>query len=217
MDNFYKLMLVTQKITDLSIDKYLVFIKTCLDSGITSLQLREKNASYECLLEFGTQLKKILSPYGVPLIINDHLQLAIDLEAEGVHLGQTDGDPVKARDILGPEKIIGLSIDSHENLMTANQSPLHYVGIGAIFETMHKKNVSKIWGIKGLETLSLLSKHPIVAIGGINESNAHSVMLAGTNGIAVIGALHHSANPALTVKKLLQIIESRGKNHDGIG
>lgn len=198
---FYKLMLVTHR-NHIPVAEYLKFIHICAAAGITSVQLREKNSSYKFCVALGKKLKKILALYHIPLIVNDNLDLALELEAEGVHLGQTDGDPIKARQLLGNEKIIGVSINSPENLILANDFPIDYVGVGAIFETQNKQNVETIWGVDGLKKLSSLSTHPVVAIGGINTANAANVMSAGADGIAVIGAIHNAKDPESVIKKI---------------
>lgn len=202
---YYTLMLVTHK-NDTPTHDYLQFIQCCAESGITALQLREKNASHAELLDLGQQIKRILAPFDIPLIINDNVTLAIELNADGVHLGQSDACPINTRQRLGTEKIIGLSIDSVENLHVANQLPIDYVGIGAIFPTATKHNVATIWGTEGLLKLSAVSKHPIVAIGGINESNTSNVKRAGAHGVAVIGALHDSSAPKNTVSNLRHLM-----------
>lgn len=203
----YKLMLVTQQ-GNIPTQDYVKFIQTCAASGITSVQLREKNKPYAALLELGKNIQEILAPYLIPLIINDNIELALALDAAGVHLGQTDCCPQKARDQLGPKKIIGVSIDSLANLQHANQLPINYVGIGSIFPTQNKTNVTHFWGTAGLKQVAPLSTHPIIAIGGINEHNATEVMLAGAHGIAAIGAFHHAVDLPATTKKLRQIINN---------
>lgn len=209
---FYELMLVTNA-QDRSIPDYLAFIKICADAGITSVQLREKEQPREQLLIFGHQLKALLTPLQIPLIVNDDLALAAELKADGVHLGQTDGDPILARNQLGPDKKIGISIDSVDNLIHANQLPVDYVGIGAIFPTSSKKNISTHWGLEGLHKLALCSKHPVIAIGGINTSNAPAVLSAGAHGLAMIGAIHEAKNPAETIKHLRQLIDRKRPLH----
>jgi thiamine-phosphate pyrophosphorylase len=211
-EHFYKLMLVTNR-KDIPLNEYLEFVKICATSGITSVQLREKGANFNFLLEFGQKLKNILDPLGIPLIVNDDIKLALKLDASGVHLGQTDGDHKRARDLCGSDKIIGISIDSKENLMTANDLSITYVGVGAIFETGNKKNIVTLWGLEGLHMLSRQSKHPIIAIGGINEHNIVSVMTAGAKGIAVIGVLHDTNNPRHLAQLLRHIIDNSGKNY----
>ncbi len=211
--SFLKITLVTnQNKTPLS--DYLALIKTCAEAGVTAVQLRDKQSSYQDCLAFGKALKTVLAPFSIPLIINDNIDLAIELDADGVHLGQTDGCPITARQRLGSQKIIGISIDSIENLLIANQLPIDYVGIGAIFPTYNKNNVATVWGLEGLSHLSSISKHPIIAIGGINESNAEDVMRSGAHGIAVIGAIHDSVCPTDTVKKLLLKIDHQGSRHE---
>lgn len=204
----YKLTLVTHK-NNISFDEYLQFITICAQAGVTAVQLREKNLSFNALITLGRQLQSVLKPFNIPLIINDNIDLALELDADGIHLGQSDGSPCDARERLGPQKIIGVSIDSLQNLESANELPIDYVGIGSIFPTQTKSNVKTIWGITGLHQLAPLSKHPIIAIGGINESNASNVFQAGAHGIAVIGAIHQARDPATTIKKLLQ-----GTNHE---
>ena len=187
---------------------YLQLISQCASSGITSVQLREKQQTPEYLFTFGQQLKRILDPLNIPLIINDDLELAIALDAGGVHLGQTDGDPRLARKRLGPNKKIGLSIDSTEHLIAANALPIDYVGVGAIFSTANKHNVATFWGLHGLQQLATHAKHPIVGIGGITENNALDVLLSGAHGIAVIGALHDVENPCYVTQQLRSIIDN---------
>lgn len=202
-------MLVTHR-QHSHLDDYLRFIKTCAHSGITSVQLREKHQPPEIVLRFGQKLKAILDPLQIPLIINDDVELALQLNASGVHLGQTDGNPLLARTLLGPDKIIGVSIDTVDNLLKANQLPIDYVGIGAIYPTAHKQNVTTIWGTQGLQQLSAKSKHPVIGIGGINESNALKVISSGACGIAVIGALHDVEHPNLATNNLRHIIDNQG-------
>lgn len=201
---FYQLMLITHK-NNLPLSPYLDFIATCAANGITAVQLREKNSSYEENLAFGIKLKKTLLPYKIPLIINDHLDLALELDAEGIHLGQSDGDPKLAREQLGPKKIIGLSIDTPEDLIIANNLPIDYLGVGAIFPTQNKNNVKTLWQLQGLKHLTELTSHPIVAVGGINKTNAIDVINAGAQGLAAIDVFHQSENPSMTTAHLRKL------------
>ena len=211
-NSLYKLTLVTHRQRTPLAD-YLHFISTCAAAGITAVQLREKNQPREFLLSFGRELKNILDPLHIPLIVNDDIELALELDASGVHLGQSDGDPVYARDILGPQKIIGVSIDTKENLLNANRLPIDYVGIGAIFATATKSNVATIWGIEGLQALSSIARHPIVAIGGVNVNNTANVLASGAHGIAVIGALHDATDPYQTTQQLRYILDHGDFKH----
>lgn len=206
-------MLVTNR-QNRPLDDYLQFIKCCALAGVTAVQLREKNQSPAFLLMFAKALQAILEPLNIPLIINDSVSLALTVNAQGVHLGQTDGCPIAARQCLGPDKIIGVSIDSIDHLNNANQHPIDYVGIGAIFTSPTKKDIATTWGLEGLQRLSAQSHHPIIGIGGINELNAKNVLASGADGIAVISALHHATNPEDATKTLRRIIDNKGSPHD---
>ena len=201
---YYKLMLVTNK-GNRPLQDYLNFIALCAKSGITSVQLREKKLTFNELVEFGKELQALLKPLSIPLIVNDSVELALLLDAKGVHLGQSDGNIIEARQRLGSDKIIGLSVDSLEQLNTANTLPIDYIGIGAIFPTNSKENVNTLWGCDGLKQAALSTTLPIVAIGGIDESNMNQVLQAGANGIAAIGVFHNSKTPGNTIKNLKSI------------
>lgn len=203
-ENFWQLTLVTNK-GNAPTAPYLGFVEVCLKAGITCVQLREKSLTGEDLLDFGSSLKRLLDLYNVPLIVNDDVDLCIKLNASGVHLGQSDTKVTKARSALGTDKIIGLSVNTIEQIQTSLTLPIDYIGVGAIFPTHNKPDVETIWGLRGLSQASLVSSHPIVAIGGIDESNAFSVMNSGADGIAAIGAFHQAADPCLTTKNLIKI------------
>lgn len=205
-DKFYKLILITNR-NNTSIDEYLHLIKICITSGITCVQLREKHSSYAALLTFGHALKEVLLPAKIPLIINDNVDLALALDAEGVHLGQSDSDIWQARKRLGSDKIIGLSVNTLTQVFHANGLPVNYIGCGAIFATLNKDDVIGSLGLNGLQQLSLHSKHPIIAVGGVNVTNAELVLQAGANGIAAIGAFHDTNNIATMTAQLKSIVE----------
>lgn len=197
-----KLILVTNKGTQNTKD-YLNFVTACVLAGVSAVQLREKTLFYDQLFNFALQLRNTLQPLNTPLIINDDWRLCLEINADGVHLGQSDGDILQARKALGPEKLIGQSVDWPEQIPLANQLPLNYIGIGAIFPTSSKTNVSNYWGIGTLKTAVEDSLHPVVAIGGITELNASAVFNAGASGIALISTLHHAKNLQDTVFQLL--------------
>lgn len=206
-NDYYKLTLVTNKKAT-PLDQYLKFVYACAKSGITCVQLREKNLHPDELLEFGTQLLSLLQPFSIPLIINDNADLAYRLNADGVHLGQSDGNVSEIRERLGDDKIIGLSINSIAQLHAANTLPIDYVGVGAIFPTNNKKNITTIWGCDGLKQIASLSNHVVIAIGGINDSNVSDVIKAGAHGVAAIAVFHDATDPSLTTNKLHDLIEN---------
>lgn len=208
MNDFYKLILVTHR-QNTSLTEYLEFIKKCINSGVTCIQLREKNAEPEFKLHFALQLKELLTPYNIPLIINDDIDLARQIDADGVHLGQSDASVLIARDKLGNDKYIGLSIEAENQLKQANYLPINYVAASAVFPSQHKKNLKTIWGIDGVSRLCKQSNHPIIGIGGINQYNLPQLMQAGAQGVAVIGALHQAADPVEMTLTLRKIIDGR--------
>lgn len=205
LNDFYKLILVTHR-QNSSLDEYLDFIKKCISSGVTCVQLREKNAEPAFKLHFAQSLKKLLTPYNIPLMINDDIDLALHIDADGVHLGQSDNSPQIAREKLGNNKYIGLSIESVNELEQANNFVLNYVAASAVFPSQHKNNLKMIWGLEGVNQLCQQTKHPVVGIGGITQHNLPQLMQAGAQGAAVIGILHQAENPAEMASTLRQII-----------
>lgn len=200
-----KLMLVTQK-GGKALAPYLSFIETCIKNGVDAVQLREKNMSQAELLTFGRAVKKRLKPYNVSLIVNDNIKLCLALDADGIHLGQKDESAKRARKILGPDKLIGLSVETLEHIQKANSLLINYIGVGTIYATENKKNVATTWGIDGLKKAQENSIHPVIAIGGINEENASPVAATGIYGIAAIGAFHDSQHPEKTAHTLSELL-----------
>lgn len=209
--DFYKLILVTHR-QNQSLDNYLSFIKQCVSNGVSCVQLREKNAEPAFKLQFAQGLQELLLAYEVPLIINDDIQLALEVNAAGVHLGQSDASIETARKLLGNSKYIGLSIEAEQELEQANLFALDYVAASAVFPSQHKDNLKKIWGIEGVQKLCKQTKHPVVGIGGLNEENMVQLLQAGAKGAAVIGALHQAVDPAAMSAKLRKIIDNNRTN-----
>ncbi len=211
--NFYSLILVTNKGTQ-PLERYLNFIAKCAKGGITSVQLREKTLTPKELEHFSFKLKNLLDIYQIPLIVNDNIELSAKLNANGVHLGQSDTSITKARAILGPNKIIGLSVNTIEQVQNSNNQPVDYIGVGTIFPTNNKNDVQTIWGLDNLKQASLIASHPIVAIGGIDQTNAASVIANGADGIAAIGAFHSIKDPFAASQNLIQIIKNAEVNNN---
>ncbi|MDR2007653.1 MAG: thiamine phosphate synthase [Alphaproteobacteria bacterium] len=195
----YNFMMLTQKHENT--ESYLNFIEQCLQLGVNCVQFREKNITQESL-DFLLNLKKLLQSYNVSLIINDNIHLAKEINASGVHLGQSDDGVEVARRVLGNNKIIGLSIEEESQIAVANKLPVNYVGCSAVFPSKSKNNIKKFWGLNGLADMCRESVHPVIAIGGINENNVYDVMQQGAAGVAVISALHDSYNLKETVSKI---------------
>lgn len=204
-NNDLQLMLVTHR-QSMDLNAYLSFIEQCVIGGVTSVQLREKNYSPDDLHHFAIALKALLDRYQVPLIINDNVELALSIDAAGVHLGQSDGCVIQARQRLGEDKLIGVSIESLADLAKSHSQPIDYVAASAVFPTATKTNVRTHWGLDGLSLLKAQTSLPLIAIGGITLDNTADVMAAGADGIAVIGALHQASRPEHVARQLRTFI-----------
>lgn len=164
-------------------------VEEAIKGGVTLVQVREKDASSREFYEVALKVKEVTDKYKVPLIIDDRLDIAQAVDASGVHLGQSDLPLKLARNILGKDKIIGISVGNVAEAKEAEAAGADYVGIGTIFFTGTKKDIKTPIGIEGLTEIVENIKIPSVAIGGINQENAKAVLRSGTNGVAVISAI----------------------------
>lgn len=211
MQEYLTLCLVTH-LNNQSIQSYKDFLLQAIAGGVTSIQLRLKNQTALDFYECAREMKALIDPFHIPLIINDHVELAKKINAAGVHLGQSDMSPKDARKILGLKKKIGWSIETLEQLHVANElSCIDYVAASAVFQSKTKTDCKTIWGIEGLKNVVTLSKHPVVAIGGIHFHNAKDVIATGVKGIAVVSEIHDAVDPRHAAEKLISIY--RGENH----
>lgn len=169
-------------------------IEESILGGVTIIQLREKTASKDEFLKLAKEVKGITDKYSIPLIINDNVEIAKAIDADGVHLGQSDEELTRAREILGDRKIIGISVGNVEEAKLAEKNGADYLGIGAVFYTDSKKDINEPMGIAGLKRIVKSVNIPNVAIGGIHLSNVKEVMETGTDGIAVISEILSKEN-----------------------
>jgi len=184
-------------------ETFLSILRKALEGGISLVQLREKHCSSREFLRRGAKVKELLDSRGVPLIINDRVDIALALGASGVHLGQSDLPYREARNILGPRAIIGISVETPEQLEEASAYPgISYLGISAVFPSLTKTDTPHIWGLSGLREARKTTKLPLAAIGGIGEKNAREVFEAGADMIALVSAVMESPTPRETVQKL---------------
>jgi thiamine-phosphate pyrophosphorylase len=173
--------------------------------GATFIQLREKHASPRDFFEAAKPAIEIARKNNVMIIINDRVDIARALGADGVHLGQDDLPPNAAREVLGPDAIIGFSTHSVEQAIDAAGLPIDYVAIGPIFETKTKENPDPIVGLDGLaEVKKNIGNIPLVAIGGIDLDNVLDVLAAGADSIALVSAI--IGDPALISAKTAQLL-----------
>lgn len=175
--------------------------------GVTCVQLRsEKEVDKRYWYDAGLLLKALLEDYDVPLIINDHIDVALAIDADGVHIGQKDLPADVARRLLGPNKILGLSVGSIYEMDQVKLHDVDYVGIGPVFTTSTKKDARKALGVDGLRAIAAQRAIPKVAIGGINAENAATVMKSGVDGIAVVSAICGQADIAMATRRLAMIV-----------
>lgn len=203
----YRLMLVT----DDSIrddNAFFKILEASIKGGATIIQLREKSCSTLSFYERALKAKKLCQAYNIPLIINDRIDIALAIDADGVHIGQKDIPYQIARTLLSKNKIIGLSVSNIEQATEANKlKDIDYVGISPIFATSTKtKNLDTPIGIEGLKAIRKIFSRPIVSIGGINSYNAAEIIKNGSDGIALISAISKAENPKKESKKIKDII-----------
>jgi thiamine-phosphate pyrophosphorylase len=181
-------------------------VKKLIDGGARIIQLREKHASPRDFFESAARAIQFARRSEVRIIINDRVDIALALKADGVHLGQDDMPPDKAREILGPDAIIGFSTHSVKQASAAIALPVDYIAIGPIFETLTKEDSDDVVGLGGLgQVRAAVPDLPLVAIGGITLENINAVLAAGANSAAIIGAI--ISNPARIESRLLQFID----------
>ncbi|WP_447471453.1 thiamine phosphate synthase [Vibrio harveyi] len=202
--NAYRLYLVTDDQQDLATLKRVV--RKAVEGGVTMVQVREKHGDARAFIERAQAVKDILKDTDVPLIVNDRVDVALAVDADGVHLGQSDMPAIIARELIGPNKILGLSIENEEQLAEADSLPIDYIGLSAIFATPTKTNTKKHWGIDGLKMALETTSLPIVAIGGINESNIPQLSATGVHGLALVSAICHADDPKTASEYLLGLM-----------
>ncbi|MFK4015818.1 thiamine phosphate synthase [Cobetia marina] len=178
-------------------------VMAAVRGGVSVVQLRDKHASDEEMIAQAIRLKALLDEYEVPLIINDRIEVALASGADGLHIGQSDGDPVEARRRLGEDALIGLSVQTLEQLKAVDVERIDYLGLGPVYATATKPDHAAPLGIEGLTQLVRSSPLPTVAIGGISLTNAGDVMSSGTDGLAVVSALCSAENPAAAAQQFL--------------
>ena len=183
-------------------------VAAAVDGGVTLVQLREKGVPFEQMVEHARSLKNLLAPRGVPLIVNDYLEVALASEADGLHLGQDDGDPQAARTALGPGRILGLSAGDPEEAAKVDPAIVDYAGVGPAYATGSKADAGDAIGLPGLRKLRACLDLPLVAIGGIDAGKAADVMTTGVQGVAVVSAICGAADPEAAARKLRETIEA---------
>jgi thiamine-phosphate pyrophosphorylase len=207
------LYLVTDR--DLSLGRSLVtIVDEAIKGGVTMVQLREKACSTDEFITLAKQVKQLLIGTNIPLIINDNIEVALAVAAEGLHIGQGDIPYPEARKIMGPKAIIGLSVENNQQAKEANSWDVDYIGISPVFLTSTKIDTAPALGLDGIANIKKLCSHPTVAIGGINMQNIASVISAGADGVAVVSAICSATNPKEAAHQLFnEVLTAKQKRH----
>lgn len=190
----YSLYLVTDR--GLTLGRELNYvIEEAILGGVNIVQLREKDCSSRDFYHLAKEVSEITRKYKIPLIINDRLDIALAVKAQGLHIGQSDLPYDIAREILGPQAIIGLSVENIQDAIDAESLDVDYLGISPVFSTNTKNDIAKPLGLEGFKAIKELSKHKLVGIGGINLTNTSDIIKAGADGIAVVSAICSAQSP----------------------
>lgn len=182
-------------------------VEKVLQAGATFLQLREKDLDKEYFLQEAKEIKRLTDRYHVPFVINDDVEVAIACGADGVHVGQSDMQARDLRQLLGPDKIIGVSARTVEQARIAKESGADYIGVGAVFGTTTKKDANQVT-FEELKEICASVEIPVVAIGGINETNLMQLKGSGIDGISVISAIFAKPDAAAATKNLLALAKA---------
>jgi len=181
-------------------------VEAAILGGATIVQLREKNLSTRKFLLTAEKVKEVTDRYKVPLLINDRLDIVLAVDAAGLHVGQSDLPPVLARRLLGPEKILGVSVVNREEAVQAEKDGADYLGAGAVFPTETKPDAAYVDYHK-LQKITGAVNIPVVAIGGINKTNAPRLKGSGIEGIAVVSAVFAESDPRKAAETLKRIVK----------
>lgn len=201
-----RLMLVT----DAALTAQRGLVETVLAAvagGVTSVQLRDKHADERSMIAAATRLKTALAPTGVPLFINDRVSVAQAIAADGLHIGQEDGDPAMARAMIGPDAFLGLSVTRAEDVATVDPAIVDYAGLGPVFATTTKGDAAPALGPEETARIGGGLTVPFIAIGGIDASNAGMLMRAGAAGVAVVSAICAAERPQEAARTLRSAID----------
>ena len=180
-------------------------VEESLKGGVTLVQLREKHLSFQEFLEEAKEMKELCHKYGVPLLINDNVEICIESGADGVHVGQKDMEAEAVREKLGKDKIIGVSARTVEQARAAQNAGADYLGVGAVFSTSTKEDAKPL----DHEILKAITKAvdiPVVAIGGISSENVLELKGIGIDGVAVVSAIYGKENPKEVAENLKALV-----------
>ena len=182
-------------------------VEAALKGGVTMVQLREKELDESAFLEEAIQMKQLCARYGVPFIVNDNVEIAIQCGADGVHVGQTDMEAGHVRQMVGDKMIIGVSARTVEEALAAQAAGADYLGVGAMFSTSTKLD-AHVLGYQTLKDICTAVRIPVTAIGGINEENMMRLSGSGVDGVALVSAIFAAADIEAACRRLKAMSEA---------
>lgn len=188
-------------------------VRLAVSGGVTCVQLRDKTASTRELLEAARRLLAVLRPCGVPLIVNDRVDVALAAGADGIHVGQSDMPLATAQSLVPAHYIIGVSASSVEEAILAQQAGAAYIGISPVFSTPTKTDTAPALGLAGISAIRAATTLPLVGIGGIHLGNAADIIHAGADGIAVVSAIMAAENPQQAAADLKHAVTEAKRKH----
>jgi len=177
-------------------------VEEIIKTGATFIQLREKELGFESFVREGKIVKEITDKYNIPFVINDNIDVALAVDADGVHVGQNDRNSRDVRMLIGKDKILGVSVETVEQAILAESQGADYLGVGAVFSTSTKEDAADV-PLETLRTICSSVSIPVVAIGGINENNLLQLRGSGVSGVAIISAIFAKPDVASATRKLL--------------
>ena len=177
-----------------------------LENGATFLQIREKDLDANAFEAEAAKLKNLCARYKVPYVVNDSVEIALAIDADGVHVGQSDIKGRDIRSIIGPDKILGISAGTVEEAIVAENAGADYIGVGAVFGTSTKKNARNL-SVEKLREISSAVSIPVVTIGGIHAKNLMELRGSGVNGVAVVSAIFAAEDPGKATAELLALVK----------
>lgn len=180
-------------------------VEEAVKGGATFVQIREKHLPYDEFAELAAEVKKVTDRYHIPYVINDEVELARQLDADGVHIGQNDRTLTEARQILGPDKIIGVSAHTVEEALEAEKNGADYLGVGAVFSTSTKRDAGAL-PMETLRAICAAVSIPVVAIGGIHAGNLLQLKGSGVDGVAVVSAIFAAENTRQAARELSDLV-----------
>ncbi len=183
-------------------------VRQAIQGGVTVVQLREKECSSREMYELGLALLDVTRQAGIPLIVNDRLDIALAIGAEGVHLGQSDLPAKVAREWMGPDRIVGISATNVQEALDAQRDGADYLGVGDVFGTPSKPDACPPIGLTGLEEIAKIATVPVVAIGGVTVQNTTPAVRHGADGVAVISAIFGAPDPAVAASSLREAVQA---------